>query len=69
MTYVAAYNKALRASAVDPSISSVAAKFLRNYKANFPSKKVIFTEGVNEGDPFTVGCWINEKVKVTSSGR
>ena len=69
MTYVAAYNKALRASAVDPSISSVAAKFLRNYKANFPSKKVIFTEGVNEGDPFTVGCWINEKVKVTSSGK
>jgi len=69
MTYVAAYNKALRASAVDPSISSTASKFLNNYKANFPSKKVIFTEGVKEGDPFTVKCWINESVKIKSSGK
>ncbi len=69
MTFVAAYNKARRAAAVDPSIGVMAGKFLRNYKANFPSKKVIFTEGVNEGDPFTVKCWINEAVKVTSSGK
>ena len=69
MTYVAAHNKAVRASRVDPSISSVARKFTRNYKANFPSKKVIFTEGVNEGDPFKVKCWINESAKITSSGK
>ena len=69
MTYVAAHNQAVRASRVDPSISSVARKFTRNYKANFPSKKVIFTEGVNEGDPFKVKCWINESVKITSSGK
>ena len=69
MTYVAAYNKAVRASKVDPSISSVARKFTRNYKANFPSKKVIFTEGVNEGATFNVKCWINESVKITSSGK
>ncbi|MFY0630685.1 MAG: hypothetical protein JXR05_09910 [Flavobacteriaceae bacterium] len=69
MTFVAAYKKASRASKVDPSISSVARKFLRNYKANFPSKKVIFTEGVNIGDPYTVKCWINESVKVASSGK
>tara|TARA_R110001632_G_scaffold2297_10_gene10104 strand:- start:13306 stop:14676 length:1371 start_codon:yes stop_codon:yes gene_type:complete len=68
MTYVAAYNKAARASRVDPSMSSVAKKFMRNYKANFPAKKVIFTEGVKEGDPFKVKCWINESVKITSSG-
>ncbi|MDB2427627.1 hypothetical protein OAN30_05295 [Flavobacteriaceae bacterium] len=69
MTYVAAFNKAVRASKVDPSMSSVARKFIRNYKANFPSKKVIFTEGVKEGDTFKVKCWINESVKITSSGR
>lgn len=69
MAYVAAYNKAKRAAAVDPSIGVTAGKFLRNYKANFPSKKIIFTEGVNEGAPFTVKCWINESVKVTSSGK
>ena len=50
-------------------MSSVARKFTRNYKANFPSKKVIFTEGVNVGDPFKVKCWINETVKITSSGK
>lgn len=69
MTYVAAYNKAIRARNIDPSISSVARKFIRNYKANFPSKKVIFTEGVKVGDPFTVKCWINESVKISSSGK
>lgn len=69
MTYVAAYNKALRAGAVDPSMSSVAEKFTRNYKANFPSKKVIFTQGVKIGDPYTVKCWIGESVKIQSSGK
>lgn len=69
MTYVAAYNKAKRASAVDPSISTVAGKFMRNYKANFPSKKVVFTEGKKVGDSFTVKCWINESVKVATSGK
>ncbi len=69
MTYVAAYNKAIVASRVDPSMSSVARKFTRNYKANFPSKKIIFTEGIKEGDAFKVKCWINENVKVASSGK
>ncbi len=69
MTYVPAYNMARRASVVDPSIGVTAGKFMRNYKANFPSKKVIFTEGVNEGDAFKVGCWIGETVKVASSGK
>ena len=69
MTFVAAYNKAKRAAAVDPSIGVTAGKFIRNYKANAPSRKVIFTEGVKEGDPYTVKCWINEKVKVMSSGK
>tara|TARA_B110000003_G_scaffold276446_1_gene322954 strand:+ start:4512 stop:5876 length:1365 start_codon:yes stop_codon:yes gene_type:complete len=69
MTYVAAYNQALRAKNLDPSMSSVAKKFIRNYKANFPSKKIIFTEGLKVGDPFKVKCWINEPVKISSSGK
>ena len=69
MTYVAAYNKALKASAVDPSMRSMARKFTRNYKANFPAKKVIFTQGVKIGDPYTVKCWIGESVKVKSNDK
>ena len=68
MTFVAAHKMARRAVSVDPSVKVTAGKFLRNYKANFPSKKVIFTEGVKVGDSFTVKCWINETVKVSSSG-
>jgi tetratricopeptide (TPR) repeat protein len=64
MTYVAALNKAKRAAQVDPSISTVANKFIRNYKANSPSSKVIFTKGVEPGSSFTVKCWIGETVKV-----
>ena len=69
MTYVAAYNKAVKAAAVDPSMRSVARRFTRNYKANFPSSKVLFTQGVKVGDPFTVKCWIGEKVKITASAQ
>ena len=69
MTYVAEYNKALRGSQVYTSMSSVARKVTRNYKAKFPSKKVVSTEGVNVGDPVKVKCWINETVNITSSGK
>lgn len=69
MTFVAAHKMARRAASVDPSVKVTAGKFLRNYKANFPSKKVIFTEGRKVGESFTVKCWINETVKVTSSGK
>jgi len=64
MVYVAAYNKAVKAAKVDPSISSLAKKYIRNYKANFPSKKVIFTEGVEVGSSYRVKCWIGETVKI-----
>jgi tetratricopeptide (TPR) repeat protein len=64
MVYVAALNKARRASAVDPSISSVARQYIKNYKANIPTKSEIFTQGVTVGSNHTVKCWIGETVKV-----
>ncbi|MDC9721681.1 MAG: hypothetical protein PSN34_02755 [Urechidicola sp.] len=64
MVYVAALNKAERAVKVDPSIASKARKYIKSYKANIPSKSMIFNEGVKEGDTFKVGCWIGETVKV-----
>jgi tetratricopeptide (TPR) repeat protein len=64
MTYVAALNKARRAMAVDPSISSTARRYIKNYQANVPSKKVIFTKGVTPGSSYKVGCWIGETVRV-----
>ncbi|WP_159948877.1 tetratricopeptide repeat protein [Polaribacter septentrionalilitoris] len=67
MVYVAALNKARRAAFVDPSISAVAGRYIRSYKANVPNKKVIFTEGVAPGSSYTIKCWIGETVKVPSN--
>lgn len=64
MVYTAALKKARRAATVDPSIASRAAKYIKNYLSQEPSKKLIFTKGIKPGTPYTIKCWINETVKV-----
>jgi len=64
MVYTAALRKAKRAAAVDPSIASKAAKYIRNYRSQEPSKKLIFTKGIKVGTPHQIKCWIGETVKV-----
>jgi len=66
MVYVAALNQAQRAAAVDPSISSTASRYIRSYRGNVPSKKAIFTAGVDAGSSYTIKCWIGETVRVPS---
>lgn len=67
MVYAAALRQAQRAASVDPSISSTARKYIASYKANLPSKKVIFTKGAKVGSSHTIKCWIGETVTVASS--
>lgn len=69
MVYAAALRQAERAAYVDPSMSSTARKYIASYKANLPSKKVIFTEGRAVGESYSIKCWIGETVKVASSGK
>lgn len=69
MVYAAALRQAQKAANVDPSISSVAAKYIASYRANLPDKKTIFTYGAKEGDSYTIKCWIGETVTITSSGK
>jgi len=66
MVYVAAENYAKKAGRVDPSIGVYAGKLAKSYKANQPSKKVIFNNklGLKSGDNYTIGSWINETVRV-----
>ncbi len=64
MVYTAALAKAQRAAVVDPSISSTAAKYIKNYISQEPDKKLIFNMGLKSGDAYTVKCWINETVKI-----
>jgi len=66
IVYVAALNKAVKAASVDPSISASAGRYIRSYRGNVPSQKVIFTEGVNPGSSYSIKCWIGETVRVPS---
>ena len=60
MVYVAAADKARKAKANDPSITSTANKYIKSYMASAPSKKLVFQEGLKSGTPYKVGCWIGE---------
>jgi len=64
MVYVAAANKARAAMRVDPSITSTAKKYIRNYVNNQPNKKLIFTLGLTSGASHKISCWIGETVKI-----
>ena len=54
----------MKAKSVDASVAEVAAKKAANVKAQFPKKADCFFYGLNEGDTYTVECWINETTKV-----
>ncbi|MDO9261024.1 MAG: hypothetical protein Q7U08_03700 [Flavobacteriaceae bacterium] len=64
MVYVAALEKAQRAKAVDPSITSLADRYISSYVANIPSKKLIFVEGKESGTSYRINCWIGETVRI-----
>ncbi|WP_298368176.1 tetratricopeptide repeat protein [uncultured Lutibacter sp.] len=64
MVYVAALNKARKAKAIDPSISSLANRFINSYSGNIPTTKDLFVAGVKSGTSHKIGCWINETVRV-----
>jgi len=66
MVYVAALNKALKAKSVDPSISSLANRYIKSYSHNLPSKKDLFAAAIDAGTTHKIGCWINETVRVQS---
>ena len=66
MVYVAALNQVQRAASVDPSISATAGRYIRSYRGNVPSSKVIFTAGATPGSSYTIKCWIGETVRVPS---
>ena len=67
MVYVAALNKARRAIAVDPSISSKASSYVNSYSGQKPTKKLIFTANVQPGSSYKIKCWIGETVTVPNN--
>jgi len=64
MVYVAAVNKISQAIKSNPSLSSTGRKYIKSYKANYPSKTVIFSAGLKTGDSHKIAGWIGETVRI-----
>ena len=62
MVYVAALNKALKAKQVDPGCG--AGRYIKSYRKNVPSKKLVFQKGLASGSSYKIGCWIGETVRI-----
>jgi len=58
-----AVDKLNTAKSIDPSVAAEANKLIASYKKGFPNKEEAFFKGINEGDSYTVKCWINETTK------
>lgn len=64
--YWVAVDKFIQAKSIDPSVSEKANERIQTYSLYFPDVETMFFYGLKDGDPFTVGCWINEKTTVRS---
>ncbi len=62
--YWVAIDQFRKAKAVDPECSLEADKQIKLYTQYLPDKETGFFHGIQEGDSYTVGSWINEKTKV-----
>jgi len=62
--YWVAVDKFTRARSVDPDISEKANERINTYSKYFPDVETIFFYSLEDGDSYTVGCWINETTKV-----
>ena len=53
-----------KAKVMDPGISEKADEVIEQYIRAFPSVEDSFFRSLQKGDPYTVGCWINETTTV-----
>jgi tetratricopeptide (TPR) repeat protein len=66
--YLVAVDKYLKARSVDPSVAEAANAKISKYSAYFPGKEDAFFKNINNGDTYTVGCWIGESTIVRTIG-
>lgn len=64
-----AIDKFQQAKRVDPSVTAEANKWIDYYSRYMPSIEDIFQRQLNEGDPYTVGCWIQERTTIRAAPR
>jgi len=64
--YWAAVDKFVKAKTVDTTVTEKANERIETYSMYFPDAETTFFYSLKNGDPYTVGCWINEKTTVRS---
>lgn len=62
--YWAAVDKFQKAKAIDSSVADQAQQLINSYTAQFPKTADCFFYGLNDGDSFTLDCWIGETTTV-----
>lgn len=62
--YWYAIDKYQQAKSVDAAVSEEANKRIGTYSQYFPAGEMIFFHTLNEGDSYTIPCWIGETTKV-----
>ncbi|HEY9115499.1 MAG TPA: tetratricopeptide repeat protein [Bacteroidales bacterium] len=67
VAYWAAVDKYYKSKQVDPELTEEADKRIRTYSVYFPPTEVLFFYNLNEGDSYTVNCWINENTTVRAA--
>jgi len=58
------YRKAMQ---VDPTLKNDMNKKIQTYNVHFPPTELLFFYGLNEGDTYTVECWINRDTKIRAA--
>jgi len=53
-----------RARRMDSEAAQEATSLINRYSQYMPKREDIFLRSLNEGDPFTVPCWINQRTTI-----
>lgn len=67
VAYWTAVDMYKKAKQVDPELTAKMNKKINDYKVYFPPTELLFFYGINEGDTYTVGCWINRETIVRAA--
>jgi len=67
VAYWAAVDKYKRAKSVEPELKESMNKRIITYRKYFPPTELLFFHNLNEGDEYTVECWINETTTVRAA--
>ncbi len=67
VAYWAAVDKYDKAKRVDPELTDKMNTRISSYQKYFPPTELLFFHNMNEGDSYTVECWINEVTTVRAA--